>query len=134
MTQNVVKTRLTLEAVEAYLEDHRWTDDHGQDKAYCAKYEVHVNGPDDQIIRAFFTTKRLIDLGPDVGGSINIDATHKVTHEGLPAILLGTQDSANHFHVNGIMIASHEKSADYECASYQSCIITYGIMYVSYQI
>ena len=80
MTKKVVKTRLTLEDICEYLEENQWTTEHCLDKAYCARYEVLQNDVEDQIIRAFFTTKRLIDLGPDVGGSINIDATYKVTY------------------------------------------------------
>jgi len=81
------------------------------DVPYVFDFEATGIGKD-QVIRVFFTTRRLLRLGPTTGSAFHIDATYKLNQLGFPVFVLGSPDKARKFHIAAICVTSHEKKED----------------------
>jgi hypothetical protein len=91
--------------------------DMSDDIVFCWGCDVRTkvatkDDPHDQVIRMYFTTRRLSRIGPQIDGSVNVDPTYKVNREGCKAVIVGLQDAARHFHVGGIGVLSQETTED----------------------
>lgn len=83
------------------------------DRAFILSFERSASHEFNKYFRLFVTTPRLLRMA-SIAKNIHADATHKVTLEKLPLIVLGSTDMSKRFHLIGFTITNHETASDYE--------------------
>jgi hypothetical protein len=102
---------LTLEKIKQYYESTKYIPTMSDDDVFCWGCDVRtkiatVDDPIVQVIRMYFTTRRLSRVGPQIDGSVNVDPTYKLNREGCKGVIVGMQDAARHFHIGGFGVLS----------------------------
>lgn len=86
-----------------------------EDKPFIVEFERSEPHVREREFRFFVSTPRLLRLASN-SNNIHADATHKVTLEKLPLLVIGTTDAQRSFHMIGIAISSHETGAAFAMA------------------
>lgn len=105
---------LTMAQLTEYVESH--TDiPNDDDEAYVVAFERSESNvhPANGYYRLFISTKNLL-RGSAESKNIHADATHKITTEKKPLLIIGSTDAAKKFHFIGMTITSHENASAYE--------------------
>lgn len=85
----------------------------GDDEAFIVSFERSPPEKEQRYFRYFVSTKRLLRMAAEAK-ILHADATHKLTSEKLPFIVIGTTDTTKRFHLIGFKVASNETADDYK--------------------
>lgn len=84
-----------------------------QDKTFILSFERSPSTDPNKYFRFFLTTRRLLQMA-SMAKNLHADATHKVTLEKLPLIIVGSTDMSRRFHLIGYTVTSNETANDYK--------------------
>jgi DNA-binding transcriptional regulator YiaG len=87
----------------------------GYRKESDSKVPIIGNGSDDNHLRLFITSKRLLkNLDTDLPGVYHIDSTYKLIRNGFMVYVFGKTDMQHKFHPIALGVYSHEQKEDFE--------------------
>lgn len=85
------------------------------DKAFILSFERSPSRDPNKYFHYFVTTRRLLQMA-SMAKNLHADATHKVTSEKLPFIVMGSTDMTRRFHLIGYTVTSNETANAYKFA------------------
>lgn len=83
------------------------------DKAFILSFERSPSTDPNKYFHYFVTTQRLLQMA-SMAKNLHADATHKVTSEKLPFIVMGSTDMTRRFHLIGYTVTSNETANAYK--------------------
>ena len=85
------------------------------DEVFTGKYDIFERDPikKTQVIRVFFTTKRLLSIATINKRHLCTDATYKLIWQGFPVLIVGTTDKDKKFHPFGTAVCTFEDENDF---------------------
>lgn len=102
---------LTMNQLQAFVES-KMPVPYDEDTAFVMCFDRSPSNEPQRYFRIFVSTPRLLRSAADAT-TIHADATHKVTTERLPLLVVGSTDMTRKFHLIGITLASRETTEDY---------------------
>ena len=96
----------TIQDIDAYALEHAINMEGGLDEPYVYSYVSDIERRD-PFFAMYFTTERLLDQ-TDLEGTLEMDDTYKVIHEGYSATVIGQTDGNRVFHLRGIGVATND--------------------------
>lgn len=102
---------LTLGELQKFVEIHMAIPNE-DDTSFIVAFDRSPSNDPQTYFRFFVSTPRLLRMAAKAK-NIHADATHKLTIERVPLLIVGSTDMSRKFHLIGITLASNETTQDY---------------------